>query len=73
MRVTLCFIGLSLAIGSMSAFANEKVISTIMKDGCKGDDSPLAKILDGEASEKEAKDLAKMMHQLDGIEAPKGD
>lgn len=73
MRVTLCFIGLSLVIGSMSAFANEKVISTIMKDGFKGDDSPLAKVLDGEASEKEAKDLAKMMHQLDGIEAPKGD
>ena len=44
-----------------------------MKDGFKGDDSPLGKVLDGEASEKEAKDLAKMMHQLDGIEAPKGD
>ncbi|NRB73215.1 MAG: hypothetical protein HRU46_02540 [Verrucomicrobiales bacterium] len=72
-KAMLCFVGLSLAMGGMSVSAGDEVISTVMKDGFKGDDSPLAKVLDGDASEKETKDLAKMMHQLDGVEAPRGD
>ncbi len=73
MKAMLCFVGLSLAIGGVSVSADDKIVSTVMKEGFKGDDSPLAKVLDGEASAQEIKDLAKMMHKMDGIEAPRGD
>jgi hypothetical protein len=72
-RAVLCLVGLSLVMGGMSVYADDKIVSKVMKEGFKGDDSPLAKVLEGEASAQDAKGLAKMMHKIDGIEAPKGD
>ena len=45
----------------------------LMKEGLKGDDSPLAKVLDEKASKKEIGDLAKLIKTMDGTKAPVGD
>ncbi len=52
---------------------NHEIIEKVMKGGLKGDDSPLAKVLEGEASKKEAKELDTLIQTLKGTKAPVGD
>jgi cytochrome c553 len=44
-----------------------------MKEGLKGDDSPLAKTLDGAATDDEIKKLSELIATLKGTKAPVGD
>lgn len=52
---------------------NHETIEKVMEEGLKGDDSPLAKVLDGAASKKEITDLAALIKTMHGTKAPKGD
>ncbi len=52
---------------------NHEIIEKVMKEGMKGDDSPLAKVLDGDSSEKATAHLAKLVQTMNGTKAPKGD
>ncbi len=52
---------------------NHEILEKVMKEGLKGDDSPLAKVLDGAASKSETKSLAKLIKTMEGTKAPKGD
>tara|TARA_R110002096_G_scaffold84777_27_gene195586 strand:+ start:292 stop:693 length:402 start_codon:yes stop_codon:yes gene_type:complete len=65
------------AVGTIGSFAvadeNHEIIEKVMKEGMKGDDSPLAKVLDGDATAEETTNLAELIQTLDGTEAPKGD
>lgn len=66
---------LSLACLPSALFADEnhEIIEKVMKEGLKGDDSPLAKVLDGKASAKEKKDLAELIQTMAGTKAPVGE
>lgn len=52
---------------------NHEIIKKVMVEGLKGDDSPLAKVLDEKAEKKEIKDLAALMQTMEGTKAPVGD
>jgi hypothetical protein len=52
---------------------NHEIIEKVMKEGLKGDDSPLTKVLDEEASAKEKKELAELIQTMKGTKAPVGD
>jgi len=52
---------------------NHEKIEKVMKEGLKGDDSPLAKVIDGKASTDETKSLATLVKTLEGTKAPVGD
>lgn len=52
---------------------NHEIIEKVMKGGLKGDDSPLAKVLEGGASKKDAKDLDKLIKTMEGTKAPVGE
>jgi hypothetical protein len=52
---------------------NHEIIEKVMKDGMKGDESPLARVLDGTASEKETGSLAALILTMKGTKAPVGD
>jgi hypothetical protein len=55
------------------AHDNHEIIEKVMKGGLKGDESPLAKVLEGDASKKEVKELDKLIKTLEGTKAPVGE
>ena len=55
------------------AHDNHEIIEKVMKEGLKGDESPLAKLLEGDASKKEVKELDKLIKTLEGTAAPVGE
>lgn len=63
---------LSLAAVSF-ADENHEIIEKVMKKGMKGDDSPLNKVLKGEASADQTKELAALVKTMNGTKAPEGD
>ena len=52
---------------------NHEILEKVMKEGLKGDESPLAKVLEGEASKKEIKELDELIKTMEGTKAPVGD
>ncbi len=52
---------------------NHETIEKVMKEGLKGDTSPMAKVLDGDASDDETKSLAALVKTMHGTKAPVGD
>ncbi len=66
--LTGCFAALSLTLVSA-----DDVISKVMKECMKGDDSLCAKVGGGMATDDEINALAEMVHSLKGTEAPKGE
>lgn len=65
------------ALFAFAAFAvadeNHEIIEKVMKEGMKGDTSPMAKVLDGSATADETKSLAALVKTMSGTKAPKGD
>lgn len=73
-RVFTLLAGIAVAAVTLSvADENHEIIEKVMKEGLKGKDSPLAKVLDEEASDKETKDLAALVQTMKGTKAPVGD
>lgn len=76
MRITSLLTAVVALIG-FSVFAvadeNHEIIEKVMVDGMKGDDSPLAKVLDGKATDEEIKGLAELFKTLEGTKPPLGD
>ncbi len=57
-----------------TAFADDhEIIEKVMKDGFKGKTSPIAKLVGGESTPEETKELAALVKQLHGTKAPKGE
>jgi hypothetical protein len=52
---------------------NHEIIEKVMKEGLKGEESPLATVLEGSATKDEIASLAKLIKTMDGTKAPKGD
>ncbi len=68
------FLTLALTASLSLALADDhETIEKVMKEGMKGDTSPMAKVLDGAASDTEIADLAKLVKTMAGTKAPKGD
>jgi hypothetical protein len=65
------------ALFAFAAFAvadeNHETIEKVMKEGMKGDTSPMAKVLGGSASADETKSLAALVKTMAGTKAPEGD
>jgi hypothetical protein len=65
------------ALFAFTAFAvadeNHETIEKVMKEGLKGDSSPMAKVLDGAATAEETTALAALVKTMSGTKAPKGD
>ena len=55
------------------AHENHEIIEKVMKEGLKGDESPLAKVLEGDSSKKETKALDELIKTMEGTKAPVGD
>lgn len=58
---------------SLFADENHEIIEKVMKEGLKGKESPLAKVLDEEASGEQIKSLAELIQTMKGTRAPVGD
>lgn len=68
------FLTLALAASLTLALADDhEKIEKVMKEGLKGDTSPMAKVLDGAASDDETKELAKLVKTMSGTKAPQGE
>ncbi len=52
---------------------NHEIIEKVMKEGLKGNTSPMAKVLDGAATAEETKALAALVKTMSGTKAPVGD
>jgi hypothetical protein len=52
---------------------NHETIEKVMKEGMKGDASPLALVLDGKASDDDVKSLAALILTMKGTKAPVGE
>ncbi len=52
---------------------NHEIIEKVMKEGMKGDESPLSKVVDGKATDEETKALATLINTMKGTKAPVGD
>lgn len=52
---------------------NHETIEKVMKEGMKGDTSPMAKVLDGDATAEETTALAALVKTMNGTKAPVGD
>ncbi len=52
---------------------NYEIIAKVMKEGLKGKTSPLAKTINGEASDEEIKDLFELVKTMEDTKAPKGE
>lgn len=62
-----------LALASAPALADDhEILEKVMKEGMKGDSSPIAKTLKGEASDEEIKELATLIKSMHGTKAPEG-
>ena len=60
---------------STAVFADEnhEIIEKVMKEGLKGDESPLALVLNGQATAEDTANLDKLIKTMKGTHAPKGD
>lgn len=67
------FAALAAAATLAVADENHETIEKVMKEGLKGDTSPMAKVLDGSASADDTKSLAALVQTLKGTKAPKGE
>jgi hypothetical protein len=63
---------LSLAFVAV-ADENHETIEKVMKEGMKGDSSPLNKVIKGQASADETKELAALVKTMHGTKAPVGE
>lgn len=61
------------AVTLAGADENHEIIEKVMKEGMKGDDSPMAKVIDGNSSATDNEALAKLIDTLKGTKAPRGD
>ena len=61
------------AIPASHADENHDIIAKVMKEGLKGDDSPLEKVLGGSATDEEKTEFAELMATMKGTKTPKGD
>ena len=52
---------------------NHEIIEKVMKEGLKGDSSPMAKVLEGAATAEETTALAALVKTMSGTKAPVGD
>jgi len=52
---------------------NHEIIEKVMKEGMKGDESPLSKVIDGKATAEEITALGALVKTMHGTKAPKGD
>lgn len=52
---------------------NHEIIEKVMKEGLKGKTSPLAKVLDGEATEEETAALAELVQTMKETHPPRGE
>lgn len=75
MKLSLLFAVTALVLSASFAVADEnhEIIENVMKKGMKGDDSPLAKVLDAKSSAEETAALATMIHTMKGTKAPLGE
>lgn len=66
-----------LALTALTVFAvadeNHETIEKVMKEGMKGDTSPLALVIDGKASADETKELTTLILTMKGTKAPRGE
>ena len=71
------FLAAIVAIASLTLFSvadeNHEIIEKVMKEGMKGDESPLALVLDGKASDNQMKELTALILTMKGTKAPVGD
>ena len=65
----------AVALFSFTAIADEnhETLEKVMKEGFKGDSSPMAKLLEGNASEDETKTLVELVKTMEGTKAPIGE
>ncbi len=72
-RYLLAFATVALAF-TVFAFADEnhEKIEKVMKEGMKGDESPLSKVIDGVATAEETTAVATLINTLHGTTAPVG-
>ncbi len=65
------------ALAALTAFSvadeNHETIEKVMKEGMKGDESPLALVLDGKSSDDDTKGLAALILTMKGTKGPVGD
>ncbi len=62
------------ALFAIAAVADDhETIGKVMKEGFKGDTSPIAKVLDGNATDEETKSLAELVQLMKGTKAPVGE
>lgn len=52
---------------------NHEIIEKVMKEGLKGKESPMAKLLEGNLDEKSTKELATLVQTIKGTKSPVGD
>lgn len=71
------FLAAFVAIAGLTVFSiadeNHEIIEKVMKEGMKGDESPLALVLDGKASDEQTKELAALILTMKGTKAPVGE
>lgn len=58
---------------ALYADENHEIIEKVMKEGLKGDESPLALVLDGQATAEDTANLDKLIKTMKGTHAPEGD
>lgn len=56
-----------------TADENHEIIEKVMKEGLKGKESPMAKLLEGDLDEKGTKELATLVQTMKGTKSPVGD
>lgn len=61
------------ALTTFAADENHETLEKVMKEGLKGDDSPMAQVLNGSASADATASLAKLIKTMAGTKAPVGD
>lgn len=66
-------VALSAALTFAVADENHEIIEKVMKEGMKGDESPLSKVVDGKATAEEVTALATLIKTMHGTKAPVGD
>jgi len=65
------------ALAALTVFSvadeNHETIEKVMKEGMKGDESPLALVLDGKASDEQTRELTALILTMKGTKAPVGE
>ena len=75
MKLSLLFAVAALVLSATFVVADEnhEILEKVMKEGMKGDESPLAKVLDAKASAEETAALATLIQTMKGTKAPLGE